>query len=472
MPHGKPLTTLAALVSLSLGTLLGCGARTPLTLGEGNTGGGNASSGSTGGGSTGGGDAGGGEGALRCLDAAPIAFTTTGEVNLAALAPGPSCDVFAVGTDFGNTDFAGLTTSTSDWNGIIVHVQRDGLADWMIPIASGGDQSWADGADQVVVDEAGRAWIHGYAGSPLTLGGQTLIGDFVLAVDAKGGVRWVQQLESYAYDLARKPDGSIAVIEKEKGLIEVVLDGESGAPLSRLPLFEGQDVELLDAVTRKAGRAFALCFRGTMQIGSLTLTASDDTLDGNGQVTCDLALVAFDASGALRYAKTFEEHGFYPYLARLDLDGSGSLFAELSFWGSVDFGLGPLVASPIGSGMRGLVATFTSDGDVRTNQAFGAGELVLGTGIVAAPTGGFVVSGLLYSAELGLDEGNIGSGPNTYLGFDARFAADGDLLTASPRPKLEALSAAEPGLALSIVRTPDGETPRVITVAREVIIPN
>lgn len=459
----RPLTTLAsisAFASLALAALSGCGSRTTLAVDgrEAGDGGGGA-----------GGSGAGGDGALRCLDAAPATFTTTGEVSFASLAPGPSCDLFAVGNHFGDTDFAGLSTSAEDWNGIVVHVGRDGVADWMIPIASAGDSSWADGADEVVVDGAGRAWVHGYAGSPLELGGQTLIGDFILALDASGGVRWVKQLESYSYDLARRSDGAIVAIEKEAGLVEVVLDGESGALVSRLPLFEGQDVQLLDAVTRPSGRAFAVCFRGTVQIGSLTLTASDDTLDGNGQVTCDLALVSFDPSGALRYAKTFEEHGFYPYSGRLDLDDSGALAAALSFWGTVDLGLGPLAASPIGSGMRGLVASFTTSGTVRTSEAFGAGDLVLGTGIVAAPAGGFALSGLLYGAELGLGEGDIGSGPGAYLGFDARFAADGGLLSAHARPELDALAAAEPGLALALSRTPDGETPRVITVAREAI---
>jgi len=388
-------------------------------------------------------------------------------VDVFRAAVGPDCDTFAVGAHFGDTDFAGLgASSANDWDGFLARVDRAGNARWLLSIASFGDGSWADSVDRVVVGEDGSAWVTAYAGEPVTLAGQSLQGSFVLAIDPAGSIRWAAPLEVYADDLARRADGALVFLQQDGGgLVERVLDGATGDWISTIPLATGNAL-LLAAVTRPEGRALALCIEGQVNLRGHLLEATDDTPDGNGQTTCDLALVAFDAAGEVTYTRTFVEHGFRPYLTQLDLDAEGRVALSAGFWGSIDAGLGEVSASPIGEGMRIFAATFDPQGQALTSAGFGSGALVMPTGVVRGLGGTWTLSGLLYQGSVDLG-GETFSEAEGYLGFDGTFDEAGHSLASHSRRGLQWLTRAEPGLALSLWHSPDGVNPRVETLTRE-----
>ena len=109
------------------------------------------------------------------------------------------------------------------------------------------------------------------------------------------------------------------------------------------------------------------------------------------------------------------------YGAAVAVDPSGNMALAGSFYGTVDFGNGPLTSN----GLTDLViAEFDSDGNPLWSQSFGDASAQAATGAAAGPTGNLVVTGY-YSGTL-----DFGGGPLTSAGsadfFVAKFDDDGN----------------------------------------------
>jgi hypothetical protein len=452
-----------AALCVAVAAITGCGARgglEPYALGAGGAGASSSTTSSSAGG--------GGQNELRCRETADVHFTSTGEVDVMRAVPGPECTTFAVGAHFGATDFGGVSQATNDWDGFIARLAPTGEAEWVLSIATVGNGAWADNLSDVVTDELGNSWVTGNAGEPLTLAGQTVLGAFVLALDPGGAVRWLAQLEASSSHLARHPNGTLSILLESPQLTELVLDDATGAWLAETP-WASTGVHFLAGAHTETRRVLALCIEGDVLIRGKALSATDDTPDGNGAPTCDLALVAFEEDdGVMTFAETFQEHGFRAQTVRVALRPDGGIALSAGFWGRIDLGLGELAAAPIGAGMRGFVALFDAAGKVTANRAFGDAYFVYPTGLAPGLGGAWTTSGVVYHGSLDLGGGPIGP-VEGYLGFDGSFDESGNPLASAARPGLLGLFAAEPGLGLSLVHSPDGEEPRRLVLAREVL---
>lgn len=133
------------------------------------------------------------------------------------------------------------------------------------------------------------------------------------------------------------------------------------------------EVGRLVAVDAEGNVLLAACFRGTADFGGGPLTSAGDT---------DLVLAQYDSIGAHRWSRRFggaaAEHA-----SDLALDPQGNIYLAGSFWGTVDFGGGPL-------GEGGFVVKLDPRGNHLWSKPVQKGRV---TGVAIMPDGDVIVAG-------------------------------------------------------------------------------
>jgi len=149
----------------------------------------------------------------------------------------------------------------------------------------------------------------------------------------------------------------------------------------------GSDNFIADFAVDSAGNIYA--------IGSVR-----DTIDfGNGVLTCDgtsddVFLVKFDPSGHALWSHRYGDAAFQDPTG-IAVDTSGNVVIAIANYGTVDFGLGPLVSA---GSSDVVLAKFDPAGTPIWQQQFGDADGQFPSAMVATPSGGFAVVGMFYGA--------------------------------------------------------------------------
>lgn len=138
----------------------------------------------------------------------------------------------------------------------------------------------------------------------------------------------------------------------------------------------------------------------------------------------DMYLAKLDANGNHLWSKRFGDGGPQPrYAVRVGADAAGNVLLATSYTGTVDLGGGPLAAS--GGGPDLLVAKLDANGNHLWSKRFGDAEAQFGEGWALAVTAaGDIVVGGDFDGKLDLGGGLLVSG-SIADAFLARFTGDG-----------------------------------------------
>lgn len=409
-----------------------------------------------------------------CGDAEALRLSVLAQnsnIEVAHVAPLPGCEMVVVGDYAGAVDFAGIAANATTWDGFVARFDDAGSVVWLLPI--GTADAYGDRVHGVTTDEQGNLYVTGRVDEPTTVGALTVDGDYLLALDLDGTPRWSRDLDIAAWGLTVR-DGALDALTSvgQGGVGRLRMDLKTGELLTEEVLVTGS-ATLFDASTRGDTTALAFTFYGTVEAFGQSLTAHDDGLTPVDTQGIDMALAVFEADGTLRWLRTFDEHGFSPYLGRVALGPDGSVALAFDYWGQIDLGAGQHVAAPVGPGMAGLLSIFDATGQVRVEAEYGAGEFVFPSSMAWDASGTLTLAGELYNASLGLGDREIATEQDEYLGFEGAFDSAGALLHAAPRPGFDRMFQAEPGVLFWMDRpTPDGVHPHLIEVHREGVLPS
>ena len=108
-----------------------------------------------------------------------------------------------------------------------------------------------------------------------------------------------------------------------------------------------------------------------------------------------------------------------------------------SFWGTIDLGQGPRVASPIGPGLRLLFARFDDRGDVLASAAYGEAAFSFPVGVVLGAGGTATLGGMVYDGTIDFEGHTVVSEPSGYVGFATELDPSGGLVSVETRTSLE-----------------------------------
>jgi len=357
-------------------------------------------------------------------------------LDVLGAASGPECSSIVVGSYGGDVDVGGALPYEATWTGWVARLDASGAVSWRRTLADGADEvSYAHG---VLADAVGNIWVNGSSQGTLLLDGVEVLqgsGDYVIALSAAGELRWAARLPGFPSHGALRDDGSVSYFVAAGVLEEISFDGASGASTTR-ELAAG-DVGLMGGATRGELTVLVGCTGSQFTIADQLVAKQDETPDGNGYPTCDLALFVVDRQGSLRWLRTFAETGFSPYVATAAIDDDGEVALIASFWGEIDLGDGSLAASSIGPGMRLLVGTFSAAGELGEAGAFGEASFTFGWDVVPTSQGDFAVSGNVYDGSVDFGDAPIESGDLSYMGFQVDLSADGELSSSQAQVGLE-----------------------------------
>ena len=269
---------------------------------------------------------------------------------------------------FGDANYQSVSSAAMDASGnVIIAAEWVGLAKfdasgnplWSRPLGSVGYSIATDGSGNIVVCGVGAS----------DMGGGPLIGNCFLAkFDASGNHVWSKGFGGNEFGEWDVPH-TVAVDVSGN----VVITGE---------------------------------FNQSIDFGGGLLTSAGEA---------DIFVAKFDADGNHVWSKRFGDYtGQFGHSVAVDV--SGELFVTGYFFGTLDFGGGPLTGSL-------YVAKLDAGGNHTWSKAFATG---IGYSVAADNSGNVVVTGLFY------DTVDFGGGPLTSAGDDdifiAKFEADGDHL--------------------------------------------
>lgn len=137
----------------------------------------------------------------------------------------------------------------------------------------------------------------------------------------------------------------------------------------------------------------------------------------------DIFLAKFDAAGAHMWSKRFGDSGTQRAFS-VAVDAAGNVFITGDFFGSVDFGGGPL--SGAGAGDI-FLAKFDADGNHIWSKRFGDAGIQNGTSVAADDAGNVLVTGN-FQGTVDLGGGPLTSVPGSLDIFLVKFDADGNHL--------------------------------------------
>jgi len=123
-------------------------------------------------------------------------------------------------------------------------------------------------------------------------------------------------------------------------------------------------------------------------------------------------------SGTLQWALNFGVSGYtYPTTVARDL-ANGDIVVTGYFWGTTDFGGGPLTSVAADDGSDVFLTRFDKDGTYRWAGAWGNGSNLVANAVAVGPSGEMVFAGLLRTGSV-----DFGCGPLTAAGSPNLFVA-------------------------------------------------
>jgi hypothetical protein len=192
-----------------------------------------------------------------------------------------------------------------------------------------------------------------------------------------------------------KPIPKLGTWVKRLGSKESDGDTESG--------YLSPEVGRLVAVDAEGNVLLVACFRGTADFGGGPLTSAGDT---------DIVLAQYDSTGAHRWSRRFGGAAA-EFAEDLALDPQGNIYLAGSFWGTVDFGGGPMAEG-------GFVVKLDARGNHVWSRPVQKGRV---EGVAVTPQGEVVVAGPFKGeAVVGTEKVTSAGAQSSFL---ARLDAEG-----------------------------------------------
>ncbi len=280
----------------------------------------------------------------------------------------------------------------------------------------------------VVTDSAGNVIVAGTFQGSITLGGPILVGDgsepdvFVGALDANGNhlssMRFGNENPEYVTGVAVDPAGNVVVT----GLFGGSISLGNGVTLMAPPPFYSTFVVKLDP----AGTPLWALQYSTASARSVAIDAAGHiivagdffgTVDfGGGPVSAfeanDLFVLKLETNGAFIWSKRFGVQGDQ-MAADVAVDSLGNVIFTGSFGGGVDFGGGILAAA---GASDVFVAKLNHLGDHVFSRRFGDGSIQTGSAVAVTGAGEVIVTGT-FDGTIDLGGGPLQSaGQDIFLG--------------------------------------------------------
>ncbi len=317
-----------------------------------------------------------------------------GSINYVSVADAkvdPQNNVVIAGGLADVVDFGGKTLSAPNGAGYAAKIDPQGNCLWGIVFGSGG----GDFADSLAIDPVGNIFITGsfvgpinqIVGSVSAVGGQDA---FVIKLDPNGVGQWVKGFGGsqgdFGLGIAVDGGGNVIATGLFRGAVSFVggptltasnsgngyivkLDALGNHVWSKL--VPGTPSSTVNAVAAdNAGRVYATgSFQGSTDLGGGMLTSAGST---------DVFLVQYDGAGAHQWSKRFGGSGSDSG-GLVVLDGPQHAIFSGGFNGSIDLGLGPLIA--VGT-FDVFLARIDEMGSVLWNRTleYGAGVAMDGQG--------------------------------------------------------------------------------------------
>ena len=324
----------------------------------------------------------------------------------------------------------GALTNLESTDTLIGKFDQDGQALWSRRIGDGYLYSYlavtADGLGNVVAAGLFDSVVDFGAGPLPSAGGDDL---YVAKFDADGNYLWAHRLgdESNQAGLGTAVDqlGNVFVTGFFSGAVDF-----GGGPLVGVGdvcvvKFDPDGNHLWsrgfgDATGGQYARAIVTDSAGNVVIAGY----NDGSVDfGGGPLSGDFDcfIAKFDPDGNHLWSRNYGEDA-RPYLEGLAIDGVGNVILVGSYFGSLDFGAGPLPSA----GRRDVfVVSFDADGVHRWSRRFGDGEEQLGAAVAVQPGSDHVLITGQFKGTL-----DLGGGPFANLGevdiFVASFDSNGN----------------------------------------------
>jgi hypothetical protein len=235
------------------------------------------------------------------------------------IAVGPDGGIVIPGVFAGSVDFGdGVLTSAGGNDGFVAKFDAGGTLEW----SRGFGGTGSDQANGVAIDAGGNI---------------ALIGDFENAVDFGGG----------ALTSAGSRDVFAAVYDAAGSHVRSQRFGDTTIQYGARCSFDSTDDLLLTGY-----------FYGSMDFGGGPIFSSGAR---------DIFLAKLDTTGAHQWSRKFGDN-HSQYVSDIDVDGNDRVVIAGDFYGSVDFGGGPLTSVDLGDV---YVATFDAAGTHVSSRSFG-----------------------------------------------------------------------------------------------------
>lgn len=333
-----------------------------------------------------------------------------------------SGNVLVAGAFVGTVDFGGGPfTSTSPYYPDMFVAKFDAAGTYLWSRSFGDDNfGFADAGVVVAADGSGNVIIAGnfigtvdVAGDVLTSAGTIDI--FVAKFDASGAHLWTTSLGDSEIQIV----ASVAT----DGSDNVVIAGKWGGDRPLIETPPCSFVLKLDPSGNELWRSYVDC--GDDAGGTAVVDGSDNVvMTGMAQTLgvfrCKVA--KFDASGNYLWYHDFGDY-YNQAFARVAVDGPGNVVLVGYFFGTVDFGGGPLTSA---GDADMFVAKFDANGDHLWSRPFGDQEFQGGGSIATDDLNHIVITGAL-SGTLDLGGGPLISAGGVDI-FVAEFDAAGNHL--------------------------------------------
>jgi hypothetical protein len=350
-------------------------------------------------------------------------YGSTQYVSISDLKVDQQGNVLIGGGYGGAVDFGGQSLNAPSGEGFVAKIDPAGIALWAFPFGNSG----SDFVTRLAIDPAGNILATGNFVGPITEFGGSYSGlagqdPFVFKLDTNAQPQWIKTFGGnvsgdFGNGIASDAAGNVLI----SGLIRGTVTFAGGPPLTATAGGNGY-IAKLDALgshvwskvvpgspsssassvaVDASGRVYATgSFQGTTDLGGGTLTSAGSS---------DVFLVQYDGAGNHLWSKRFGGSGSDSG-SLLVPDGGQHVFAQGNFSGSIDLGLGPLVAA--GSN-DAFFARLDETGAIEWNKPF-----EYGVGLAVDPAGAMFLSGSFYGT---LDLG--GPAPLVDAGSGDMFAA-------------------------------------------------
>jgi len=295
-------------------------------------------------------------------------FGGPGHESAAAVALGPSHEIYVAGYSPGNVDFENSTTDSANGvQGFLLKLDADANVVWS---KSWGGATNQDQGTAAAVSAAGRVVVAGHFSASVDFGGGPLVSSgvdlFMAAFDAVGNHIYSRNVSSTSEPNNPFPEGTIADI----------------------------------AVDEEGKVYFVGGFKGSLDLG-LSSAGGSDAL-----------FVKLDEGGNVAWAKSHGSSQEYEVFPSVALRGTAEVVVGGAMTGAVDLGGG----TPGAAGAEDVVvARFAPDGSHLSSRRFGDGHEQQLTDVDVRDDGWVIVAGM-DSGELAFDTLTLTIPPTTSQG--------------------------------------------------------